>query len=339
MSHDQVLTSVVALAAAKGSSDQPLRSLGDIAVGVLGTILDIQRSNTPPSTPADAARQRSGVGWPSTGATACGHRRKPKRAGGWPSSPSLPWKDVKRIDALAHEAERCGCRLTHLITVMPDPGDDMGRKRECARIVAHLGQSLKRHGKPHVGVTVYEKSAGADLHAHHLVHIPRGEFALVERLHAPPMVHVRRSAPTDIGYITKERRPLPPEVEAHVKHRRKKGAPIPGKRWTATSAALELITENAPAKQASINTADDTIVRRAVEPVQLTLALPLPPPVHLFELAEKRRAERGLLQTEAARVVGIHQPHWSNAVIRGHDTLSPWALNRIRDFIANKLAA
>jgi hypothetical protein len=246
---------------------------------------------------------------------------------------------VKRIHALAHEAERCGCRLTHLITVMPDTGADMERKRECARIVAHLGQALKRHGKQHVGVTVYEKSAGADLHAHHLVHIPRGELALVERLHNLPKVHVRPTVLTDIGYITKERRPLPPEVEAHVNHRRKKGAPIPGKRWTATSAALELITENAPAKQASINTADDTIVRRAAEPVQLTLALPLPPPVHLFELAEKRRAERGLSQTEAARVVGIHQAHWSNAIVRHHDTLSPWTLNRVRDFISDRIAA
>jgi hypothetical protein len=241
MSSEQVFTSSAHRLGADGTSDQPLRPLGDIAVGVLGTLLDIRQSNTAPSKPADAARQQSGVGWLSTGATAGGHQRKPKRAGGWPSSPSLPWEDVKRIHALAHEAERCGCRLTYLITVMPDTGDDMGGKRQCARIVAHLGQSLKRHGKPHVGVTVYEKSAGANLHAHHLAHIPRSEIALVERLHAPPMVHARRSAPTDIGYITKERCPLPPEFERQVTHQRKKCQRMPGKRWAATSAAVALI--------------------------------------------------------------------------------------------------
>ena len=55
--------------------------------------------------------------------------------------------------------------------------------------------------------------------------------------------------------------------------------------------------------------------------------------------AEAKRQAMGMSQTAIARQLGIHQPHWSNAVVRRHDTLSPWALNRVRDFVVERQAA
>jgi hypothetical protein len=204
--------------------DQPLAPLGEIAPARPETIIVIQHPPAP--TPKHLTRISG---------------KRGRRRGGWPSSPSLSWKDVQAIHEIAHRAGRSRLEFTHMITIMPDSGDDVERKRESGRIVGHLGQALKRHGKPHVGLTVYEKSLGGDLHAHHLVHIPAGEEGLVYRLHDLPKVHVRRVTTKAVGYVTKERAPLPPSHEAHNPHRRKKGARLPGKRWTATSAARRLV--------------------------------------------------------------------------------------------------
>jgi len=63
------------------------------------------------------------------------------------------------------------------------------------------------------------------------------------------------------------------------------------------------------------------------------------PVIDLAAIAEAKRKDLGLSQREAARLLGIRQPHWSNSINRRHDTLSPWARNRLLEFAADRLAA
>jgi hypothetical protein len=48
-------------------------------------------------------------------------------------------------------------------------------------------------------------------------------------------------------------------------------------------------------------------------------------------------AKRLLSQRELARMFGINQPAYSNAVVRGHDKLGPWAMRPALEFV--RLAA
>ena len=79
---------------------------------------------------------------------------------------------------------------------------------------------------------------------------------------------------------------------------------------------------------------------REARSVAEQLALPIVAPViDIAALAEAKRKDLGIPQREAARMLGIHQPHWSNSINRRHDTLSPWARNRLREWVADRLAA
>lgn len=75
------------------------------------------------------------------------------------------------------------------------------------------------------------------------------------------------------------------------------------------------------------------------QPIQLELAFDLKPAPPLLKLVEEKRLALNLTQREAAQRLGIKQPAYSNAVVRQHDRLSPWALNRARAFVAERLAA
>jgi len=44
-----------------------------------------------------------------------------------------------------------------------------------------------------------------------------------------------------VGYITKQRRSLPPDLEKVVTHQRKKGEPFKGRRWSLTPDAKGLM--------------------------------------------------------------------------------------------------
>jgi hypothetical protein len=61
------------------------------------------------------------------------------------------------------------------------------------------------------------------------------------------------------------------------------------------------------------------------------------PAIPVLELVEAKRIRQGLSQREVARMFGIRQPAYSNAVIRGHDKLGPWAMRRALEFV--RLAA
>lgn len=74
-------------------------------------------------------------------------------------------------------------------------------------------------------------------------------------------------------------------------------------------------------------------------PIQLALPLDLAPVPPILKLVEEKRVEQKLTQREAARLLGIKQAGYSNAVVRLHDRLSPWAMNRAREFVADRLVA
>ena len=204
---EQVLASPSLGDKAISATDQNLTSLGDVAVGIAGTLVSIRGTNT------QAAPS------PSAAVSVGGPRRQKrtaekKRAGGWQPSPRLSWLQVKRIDEAVHRLAGLGVAPTHCITIMPPASiaADNKRKRFCDGKVAHIGEALKRHDQPHIGLTTFENPLDADLHANHLVFVPRGERNTIERFHSPPSVHVEAiyDLPGVVAYVTKERRRMSP---------------------------------------------------------------------------------------------------------------------------------
>ena len=242
MRADQVLTGIDSRKLQIASEHQEPTRIGDTLSSVLATIV-VTRDPPDLAGRLGRASKPQHHGKRNAARKFRNVRSGEKSKGGWPSSPHLAWADVKAIDDVVHEMARRGCAPTHLVTIMPSAANDSSRKKECTRKIAHLGQALKRHGKPHMGVTVFERPTHADLHAHHLIHTPRGEFSTVERFHWPPRVHVQRVRKLDgiVDYLTKERRHLSPDFEARIKRRWARGQQVPGKRWTMTTQARELI--------------------------------------------------------------------------------------------------
>ena len=174
---------------------------------------------------------------------------KSKRRGGWPSSPRLNWRtDVKEINWVAKEIAGQGFPFTHFVTIMPRAGNPALRKRTCSRVVAHIGQLLTRRGHDHLGLTINEHPLDSDLHAHHLVPVPRSEFERVERRRSAACdIHVERITNLDglLAYLLKQRRRLSPDFEAKLRSSKgpkwQKCRPVPGKRWSMTTAVKELL--------------------------------------------------------------------------------------------------
>jgi hypothetical protein len=61
------------------------------------------------------------------------------------------------------------------------------------------------------------------------------------------------------------------------------------------------------------------------------------PAIPVLELVEAKRIRQGLSQREVACMFGLNQPVYSNAVVRRHDKLGPWAMQRALEFV--RLAA
>lgn len=166
----------------------------------------------------------------------------PKRKrGGHRSSTGLRWReDVKVIYALLKTTRERRMPLNHFLTLRaPEHLSESEKKRHISRRIAHLGQAVKRRGYPWFYIVVYEKNPGGLLHAHALAHIPRSCADIVQRYADGLIVHAIPAGPRHPAYITKQRHPLPPDVERYIRHRREKGAEIPGKRWTASRGLLE----------------------------------------------------------------------------------------------------
>ena len=245
MSAEQVLTRFDDGQSEIAAPDQEPRWVGDVLSGVMASLVVRVSPPDPPTLRSERASPLEAAGEGSEGRLVEQNTSKlrsaKKRYGGWPSTRWLGWDDVKDIASAVHELTRQGFAPTHLITIMPREGDPSSRKRACTRETAHFGQALKRHGQPHIGITIFENPASADLHAHHLVHVPRSEYSTVQRRHRPPMVHVRRIRTLDavLRYLTKERRHLSPDFEERIRRRWQRCRPVPGKKWTMTTNAKE----------------------------------------------------------------------------------------------------
>lgn len=339
---EQVLASPFVREQVLATTDQDLTALGDVAARIASTLVSI-RGTTTQAAPSTSAAVSVG-----------GPRRQErtadkKRAGGWQPSARLSWQQVKEIDEAVHRLAGLGVAPTHCITIMPPASiaADNKRKRFCDGKVAHIGEALKRHDQPHIGLTTFENPLDADLHANHLVFVPRGERKTIERFHNPPSVHVEAiyNLPGVVAYVTKERRRMSPDFERTINRPWQRCWPVPGKRWTLTSdarAALATSTGSiadraVASRKPKPPSTNDNIVQVA-EPVQLALALAAPV-IDLCALAEEKRQAGGIPQHRLANQLGIRQPQYSNAVVRRHDTLSPWALNRLREFVADRFAA
>jgi hypothetical protein len=171
-----------------------------------------------------------------------------KKRGGHRGSKGLRWRaDVSRVFGLAKIARENRTPLNHFLTLRTpdDAADDLKAKRIICRRIAHLGQALKRRdpGHPLIYLAVYEKTGGGRLHAHVLVHVRRPAIPVLERWADGIDRDARPAGRRHLAYVTKQRHPLPPEVEQSVRrtHRRQKGAFIPGPRVSVSRelAALE----------------------------------------------------------------------------------------------------
>ncbi len=128
---------------------------------------------------------------------------------------------------------------------------------------------------------------------------------------------VRLSPDLKTGLIQQGR--IEPYRETYAKIPRRTAAPLAG---NTTGAPLSTLTRAA-----------------FIQPVQLAFDLRIPELIDLFKLVEAKRISTGMSQRQAASILGIRQPHYSNSVVRGHDRLSPWHMNRAREFVAERLAA
>jgi len=187
----------------------------------------------PPSTHPPSPRRQPGG--------RSGSRRRSKKSpgksrGGWPKTTGLTWSDVKETSDVDHAAAKAGRRLNRFVSIRPPSHitDDALRKKLCYRLASHIGQKLRRCGAPFIAIRVFEKDIGGMLHLHMLVHVPKRLLKEFSGWGDGLITDIRPASPKHLGYITKQRHPLPPDMERRVSHRRKKGEPFKGRRWSLT---------------------------------------------------------------------------------------------------------
>lgn len=179
-----------------------------------------------------------------SGAHRRANKKRSKHRGGWPTTSGMPWGDVKEIAAVCHGAKTAGMPLNWFVSIRPPSHvtNDAERKKLCYRRASHLGCKFRRHGAPFVALRVFEKDVGGLLHVHLLVHVPRHLQNEFSGWGDGIVTDIRSASPKHVGYISKQRQPLPPDFEKVVSHRRKKGAPFRGRRWSLTPDAKALLS-------------------------------------------------------------------------------------------------
>ena len=150
---------------------------------------------------------------------------------------------MKEIHEAHHGAAKARRPLNVFVSIRPPSHitDDATRKKLCYRLASHIGQKLRRRGAPFIAVRVFEKDIGGMLHLHMLVHVPKRLLKEFSGWGDGIVTDIRPASPKHIGYITKQRHPLPPDLEKVVSHRRKKGEPFKGRRWSLTPDAKALM--------------------------------------------------------------------------------------------------
>jgi hypothetical protein len=178
-------------------------------------------------------------------------KRKRRKKGGWRALAGLTWAQVKDVRECAKLATEAGLPLNAFFTIKADwrCSTDQARKRGISRKIAHLGQALKGRGRTprqihFVAVTVYEKKQGGILHAHVLAHVEN--FAFARQISDGAIVNVIRARPNHLDYITKQRLPFSPEVEAGHWRYRQSSEKIVGARLSFSTDAKALIAARNP---------------------------------------------------------------------------------------------
>lgn len=274
-----------------------------------------------------------------------GTKRKPRRKkGGWPARTGLTRQEVENIHACAHAARKSyrGWR-SFLVTLNPEAVEgesDAARKERIDQKITCLGQGLKRRGQPELRLKIWQKPPSGRLHAHVWVLTDPKNYDVLARLHHAPAIVVQEWGP-DIGYVTRERLPGPPQWERLQKWKRYTGQPIRGRRLSVHPDLQSLVHEvearDARPPQPSQPVAAE-FSGTIKSPVQLDLfhALPAAMPAEFDLAAERQRL--GLSQRALAGLVCLKQPHIAN-VERGHDRLSPARLKAVRHVLASLAVA
>jgi hypothetical protein len=173
-------------------------------------------------------------------------RKTKRKKGGWRALKGLRWTQVKAVFECDKLAKDAGLRLNAFITIKADwrCSTDQERKRDISRKIAHLGQKIKGRGRtPHqihfVAATVYEKERAGVLHAHVLAHV--SNFGLARQISDGDTIDIRAARREHLAYITKQRLPFRPEIEATHWHRRQASEKIVGARISFSADAKALI--------------------------------------------------------------------------------------------------
>lgn len=288
--------------------------------------------------------------------------RKGRRQGGWKATQYLDhaqWREAYS-DALA--LSRAGYAFTVLASIMPPDRlvDDAARQRWISKYLADIGQELERRGQFDVRMTVLEKTLGGKLHAHALIHvIPDNldviarKFGVFDRSRAlaldpetdeSVLAHAAEigSTPDDllnaILYVLKQHLWAGPGRDGAGSERRfwiPKGDPIKGQRLSRSKAAKAILAataDNAPrAAVAAPRAVPEPVVAQIEQPVQLVLFDA--PVIDIRAQIEAARLDRRMTQGQLAVILGMKQPHYSNAVVRRHDPLGPFARRRALEWL------
>ena len=283
-------------------------------------------------------------------------RSKADRKGGWPWTVELSWAEVRYISELDKAATDSGAPLNRMVTIRGSSTDTplAAEKARLAGKVAHIGQALHRAGFEHIGLTVYERKRGKELHAHHLLHVPRAAMPVLARFHSPPDVKITTTTVRRVSYVTKQREQLSPDFERTMSSlfSRQPGDYIPGPRYSLTGALAALVPSGVgrpptkatprprtpPCQSDGLPEYSDAIKEgpwHRSERLALTA-----PVVDIRPFIEQRRKASAIPPQRApASYLGWPQSQCSNDFIRRYDPLSLWAQNRLRDLAVDRLAA
>lgn len=154
----------------------------------------------------------------------------------------LEWSEVCRISEIDFRLRQAGLPFNQFITIMPPVGlTQREAKRVIATALKSLTQEFTRAAAFNLSLTVYEKERGGRLHAHVAVHVPRGLGGIVKRWllnnGAGEDRHAMPFRSHHVGYMTKQRRSLPPDFRPMLNgkpHQWQAADRIIGPRWSAS---------------------------------------------------------------------------------------------------------
>jgi hypothetical protein len=215
--------------------NQRFAPLSDLGAHLLHSI--VVKGPWPEETPRAPPRRKGAAPKP---------RSRNRKKGGWRARAGLTWAQVKDVYEFAKLARHAGFPLNAFVTIKANwrCSTDQDRKRDISRKIAHFGQAIKGRGRAprqihFVGVTGYEKERNGVLHAHLLVHVEN--FVFAKQLADGDTIDVIRARPYHLAYITKQRLPFSPEIEATHWHRRQPSEKIAGVRLSLSTDARALI--------------------------------------------------------------------------------------------------